>query len=581
MPALTACLYKLYGGRWDFYRILGKLTDILAEADKTRSAVSAGTETGWYLDEQQAGYMLYVDLFAKDFAGLIKKIPYLQELGITYVHLMPLFRSPEKENDGGYAVSSYRETDKRLGTISSFKTVADAFHKAGMHLVVDFVFNHTSGEHEWALNAKKGDPFYKDFYFIYKDKRDADDWNRTLREIFPEVRHGSFTYVKEAGGWVWTTFNSFQWDLNYSNPEVFLAMCREMLSLAGIGVDVLRLDALAFVWKKKGTCCESLPEAHTLIKAFQYAARIAAPGLVFKSEAIVHPDEVAEYIGTDECCLSYNPLQMALFWEALATRDTRLLQSSLKKRWPIPEGCAWVNYIRCHDDIGWTFSDEDAAALGINGYAHRQFLNRFYTNRFDGSFARGEPFQQNALTGDCRICGTTASLAGLEEAYELHRKGDARAELYAQMAVKRISMMYSVLMALPGIPLLYSGDENAMLNDYSYRSIPEKKDDSRWVHRPSFHEIPADGRWLSGKQQQIHDAIRDAVKNRKREKLFGRADITFHEMQNEHVFGFTRYNGGACIHVAANFSEQDCTYYIGNTVVQLGPYDVITLKEHI
>jgi amylosucrase len=581
MPALTACLYKLYGGRWDFYRILGKLTDILAAADKTRTAVSAGTEAGWYLDEQQAGYMLYVDLFAKDFAGLIKKIPYLQELGITYVHLMPLFRSPEKENDGGYAVSSYRETDKRLGTISGFKTVADAFHKAGMHLVVDFVFNHTSNEHEWALNAKNGDQFYKDFYFIYKDKRDADDWNRTLREIFPEVRHGSFTFVKEAGGWVWTTFNSFQWDLNYSNPEVFLAMCREMLSLANIGVDVLRLDALAFVWKKKGTCCESLPEAHTLIKAFQYAARIGAPGLVFKSEAIVHPDEVAEYIGRDECCLSYNPLQMALFWEALATRDTRLLQSSLKKRWPIPEGCAWVNYIRCHDDIGWTFSDEDAASLGINGYAHRQFLNRFYTNRFDGSFARGEPFQQNKKTGDCRICGTTASLAGLEDAYVLHKKSDARAERYAQMAVKRISMIYTVLMALPGIPLIYSGDENAMLNDYSYRSVPEKKDDSRWVHRPSFHEISAVDRWLSDKQQQIHDAIRDAVRNRKKEKLFGRADITFHEIQNEHVFGFTRSNGRACIHVAANFSEQDCTYYIGNTVVQLGPYDVITLKEHI
>lgn len=579
MPALTACLYKLYGGRWDFYRILGKLTDILAEADKTRSA--ADTEPGWYLDEQQAGYMLYVDLFAKDFAGLIKKIPYLKDIGITYVHLMPLFRSPEKENDGGYAVSSYRETDKRLGTINDFKTVADAFHKAGMKLVVDFVFNHTSDEHEWARRAKSGDAFYRDFYFIYKDKLDADDWNRTLREIFPEVRHGSFTFVKEADGWVWTTFNSFQWDLNYSNPEVFLAMCREMLSLAGIGVDVLRLDALAFVWKKKGTCCESLPEAHTLIKAFQYAARIAAPGLVFKSEAIVHPDEVAEYIGRDECCLSYNPLQMALFWEALATRDTRLLLSSLKKRWPIPEGCAWVNYIRCHDDIGWTFSDEDAASLGINGYAHRQFLNRFYTNRFDGSFARGEPFQQNERTGDCRICGTTASLAGLEEAYVLHKKKDARAELYAQMAVKRISMIYTVLMALPGIPLLYSGDENAMLNDYSYRSVPEKKDDSRWVHRPSFREISAVDRWLSDKQQQVHDAIRDAVRNRKREKLFGHAAITFHEMQNEHVFGFTRYNGGERMHVAANFSEQDCTYYIGNTAIRLGPYDVITLKEHI
>ncbi|MCK9171156.1 MAG: alpha-amylase family protein [Treponema sp.] len=581
MPELTSRLFKLYGGRWDFYRILDKLADILQKAGKEYQEPDADCDTEWYLSEQQAGYVLYVDLFAENFDGLIKKIPYLQELGITYVHLMPLFKCPEKESDGGYAVSSYRETDPKLGTISDLKTALKEFHRAGIRVVADFVFNHTSDEHEWALKAKQGNQFYRDFYFIYKDKSDADDWNRTLREIFPEVRRGSFTYVKEAGGWVWTTFNPFQWDLNYSNPDVFLAMCAEMLSLANLGVDVLRLDALAFIWKKKNTCCENLPEAHTLIQAFQNAARIAAPGLVFKSEAIVHPDEVARYISREECRLSYNPLQMALFWEALAARDTRLLQSSLKKRWAIPGGCAWVNYIRCHDDIGWTFSDEDAGELGINGYSHRQFLNKFYTNRFDGSFARGVPFQLNPQTGDCRICGTTASLAGLEDAYELHKKQDPRAELYAEMAVKRIVMIYTVLAALPGIPLIYSGDENAMINDYSYRADKSRKDDSRWVHRIPFNKTAESDSWLSARQEKITAAIHKIIRGRKNEKLFGQAGIYFHNLQDSHVFGFTRFSDHERIHIAANFSEQSCLYQIGDTTLHLGPYDVITLKESI
>ena len=579
MAPLTSCLYKLYGTRWDFYQILDRLADLLRQADTDQHPSPSDLKKEWYLGEDQAGYVLYVDLFAQDFSGLIRKIPYLKDLGITYVHLMPLFRCPEKENDGGYAVSSYRETDPKLGTISGLRKAAEAFHKAGMHVVVDFVFNHTSDEHEWALKAKAGEDFYRGFYFIYKDKSDADAWNRTLREIFPEVRRGSFTYVKEAGGWVWTTFNSFQWDLNYGNPEVFLAMCGEMLALAGLGIDVIRLDALAFVWKRMGTCCESLPEAHTLIQAFQYAAAIAAPGLEFKSEAIVHPDEVAKYIGRNECRLSYNPLQMALFWEALASRDTRLLQSSLRKRWAVPGGCAWINYIRCHDDIGWTFSDEDAAGLGIEGYSHRQFLNRFYTGRFDGTFARGEPFQLNPQTGDCRVCGTTASLAGLEDAYDLHKKGDSRAELYAQMAVKRIIMIYTVLFALPGIPLIYSGDENAMLNDYSYRNDPAKKSDSRWVHRIAFAKTYSGDEWLSEKQHEIHDAVAAIITARKKEPLFGHAGIEFDERCDSRVFAFTRVSENEKLHVAANFSEQSCTYICGGTAVHLGPYDTAEFKE--
>ena len=595
MAQLTELLFSLYGKRWDFYKVLDRLEKIMSDANKGREKsllalddeairqASDGKDF-WYQSEKTVGMMLYVDLFAGNLRGLVEKIPYFEELGVNYVHLMPLFDCPKGENDGGYAISSYRKVQPRLGTIEDLKFVAQEFHKKGIRLVLDFVFNHTSDEHEWALKAKKGDKKYMNYYYMYKDKAEVDDWNRNLREIFPTVRRGSFTYLEKQDIWVWTTFNSFQWDLNYSNPEVFLAMCQEMLSIANLGVDVLRLDALAFVWKEKGTVCESLPKAHTLIKAFQYVARIACPSLVFKSEAIVHPDQVVQYIHKDECALSYNPLQMALLWSTVATRDTRLLNLSLKKRWYIPGDCTWVNYIRCHDDIGWTFSDEDAASLGINGYQHRQFLNRFFTGRFEGTFGAGEPFQLNPTTGDCRICGTMASLAGLEQSRTLKN------EILEKMAVERLKMMYAVVLALPGIPLLYAGDEKAVFNDYSYRERPEQKDDSRWVHR-----IKTDwkGKMLPS-QKQVNDFLKKAIKVRKHEKLLGGSEISFYDVQDPAVFAYRR----GTIHVIANFSERQANFKIDAWAKEstdlltgkkyenyfsqsLGPYEVRWLSENL
>jgi len=594
MAELTARLYELYGSRWDFYKILGRLESIMKKAASERTgylkqnddeAINETTSRPWYLQQETIGIMLYVDLFAGNLKGLVSKIPYLKDLGVNYVHLMPLFDCPDGENDGGYAISSYRRVQPKLGTIEDLRYVAEEFHKNGMRLVLDFVFNHTSNEHEWAKKALRGDEKYKNFYFMYKDKAEVDSWNATLREIFPTVRRGSFTYLEKQKKWVWTTFNSFQWDLNYSNPEVFLAMCEEMLFIANLGVDVLRLDALAFVWKEKGTVCESLPKAHTVIQAFQYVARIACPSLHFKSEAIVHPDQVIQYINQDECCLSYNPLQMALFWSTVATRDTRLLTLSLKKRWAVPKNCAWINYIRCHDDIGWTFSDEDAAQLGIDGYMHRQFLNKFFTGRFEGTFGAGEPFQLNPSTGDCRICGTMASLAGLEQAEKFENPE------WRSMAIARIKMMYAALFALPGIPLLYAGDEQAILNDYSYREDPTKRDDSRWVHR-----IKTDWEHSAkfASQKEITDYVRDLIKIRKSVPMLGGENIAFYDVQDNRVFAFRRDT----IHVVINFSDSPARFMIdawsqdstdllsgrvfGNhTAQELEPYEVRWLKENI
>lgn len=587
MAQLTQLLFSLYGDRWDFFKILEDLEKIMREASESSdsSFYCDSIDSDWINSQETIGMMLYVDLFSRNIKNLEKKIPYFKELGVNYIHLMPLFDCPKKENDGGYAISSYRKVKSSLGTIDELQELAKALHKNGIRLVLDFVFNHTSDEHEWALKAKQGDEKYKSFYYMYKDKCEVDDWNRSLREIFPTVRRGSFTYLENSQEWVWTTFNSYQWDLNYSNPQTFLAMCKEMLAIANLGVDVLRLDALAFVWKEKGTVCESLPKAHTLIKAFQYVASIACPRLVFKSEAIVHPNQVIEYIHKDECKLSYNPLQMALFWSTIASRDTKLLTLSLKRNWEIPEGTAWVNYIRCHDDIGWTFRDEDAWQFGIDGYLHRQFLNKFFTGQFEGTFACGEPFQLNPSTGDCRICGTMASLAGLEQAEKLNNS------LFRKMAVARMKMMFATFLALPGIPLLYFNDEKAVFNDYSYKDVEEKKNDSRWVHRVETNwEKPFEYK----SQKDVFEFVKKAIAIRKNEKLFAGNKMEVYDTHNSHIFVFRR----GTIHVVVNFTDSPTQFsinagspmskdlltgelYNNYSVQSLEPYEIRWLKEII
>jgi amylosucrase len=381
-PRLFHLLRELYGDQYDFFYHLERTLALAAQswfdrpADlKAQDAVREAAPT-WFQSEQMLGGVCYVDLFAGDLQKLRAKIPYFQELGLTYLHLMPLFSAPEGDNDGGYAVSDYRAVDPRLGSMEDLRTLAQELRGAGISLVLDFICNHTSDEHRWALAARAGDPEYADYYFLFPDRTMPDAYERTLREIFPDKHPGAFTYREEIGQWVWTTFNIFQWDLNYRNPMTFREMAGEMLYLANIGTEVLRFDALAFMWKELGTVCESLPKVHTLVQAFNALLRIAAPSLLFKSEAIVHPDEVARYISAEECQLSYNPLLMALLWNSLATREVRLLRQSMGHRFKIADDCAWVNYVRCHDDIGWTFDDADASTLGINGYDHRRFPER-------------------------------------------------------------------------------------------------------------------------------------------------------------------------------------------------------------
>jgi glycosidase len=571
-PDVFHLLYDIYGQRYDFWyhleQILITTVHMYCDRPADLKALDQQRERDpeWFHSEKMVGGVCYVDLFAGDLSGLRQKISYFKELNLTYLHLMPLFRCPEDNSDGGYAISSYRDVHPALGTTDQLRDLARELRREGISLVLDFVFNHTSDEHTWALKALDGDEYYQGYYLMFPDRALPDQYERNLREIFPENAPGSFTYRPEIDKWVWTTFNNFQWDLNYANPEVFRAMLGEMLFLANVGTEVLRLDAVAFVWKQMGTPCEGLPQVHTLVRAFNALTRIAAPAMLFKSEAIVHPAEVARYIDLKEAPISYHPTLMALLWEALATRKINLLHHSMQRRFALPDGCAWVNYTRCHDDIGWTFADEDAWELGINGFDHRQFLNQFFTGRFPGSFARGKPFNYNPRTLDMRISGMGASLAGLEYA---HETGNDR---FREFALSRIELIFSVIVSAGGIPLIYLGDEIAMMNDYTYAGDPNKSDDSRWVHRLAFDweraALRDDPETDAGR---IFQTVRKLIGLRRSNPAFANGVSQFFDTRNEHVLGYVR---GGQVLILANFSETDQSVRVG--WIPNNPVDLIT-----
>jgi amylosucrase/maltose alpha-D-glucosyltransferase/alpha-amylase len=553
---LFNCLHTLYGEQYDFFyhleNILASATEMWISRPPELKALDALRETDryWYQSHRLVGAMCYVDLVSGDLSGLRERIPYLTELGVNYLHLMPLFKVPAGDSDGGYAVSSYRELNPQLGDMQQLAELTDELRARGISLCLDFIFNHTSDEHEWARKALEGDPEYQDYYRMFPDREMPDAYERTLIPVFPDEHPGSFTYRSRVKKWVWTSFHNYQWDLNYENPVVFNRMLEEMLFLANQGVEILRLDAVAFIWKKIGTTCQNLPQAHTVIQAFNAVVHIAAPALVFKSEAIVHPDEVNKYISEEECQLSYNPQLMALLWEALATRDTRILRYAMEKRFTIPSGCAWVNYVRCHDDIGWTFSDEDVKACGRDPRAHRRFLSEFYTGKYPGSFARGMPFQENPETGDARVSGTCASLSGLEKASTEHD------EVEMEYAIRKILLLHGVIFTIGGIPLLYLGDEIGTLNDYSYDQDMEKTGDTRWLHRSPFDweraELRRDAGTVPGKLQ--HGLLR-LIQIRQQNLAFTRAETEIVDTGNEHVFGYFRNHGEYSVLVLANFHD--------------------------
>ena len=496
----------------------------------------------WFQRPDMAGYVFYIDRFAGTLTGVLKKLDYLEDLGITYVHFMPCLKPRPGDSDGGYSVMDYRAINPDLGSMAEFETVTMALRERGISVCIDLVLNHTAKEHAWAKAARKGDARYQDYYLMYDDPAVPQLHEASLVEVFPGNAPGNFTHLPDIGKWVWTTFNAHQWDLNWANPQVFLEFAKVMLFLANKGVDVLRLDAVAFMWKRMGTRCQSEPEVHMLLQALRAVCRIACPAVIHLAEAIVAPAEMLPYIGRGkhdgrEGNLAYHNSLMVQFWGALASRDTRLMTHVLGTHFPDRlTNATYATYIRCHDDIGWAVTDEDAAALGVSGHAHRGFLSNFYDGSFPGSFARGALFQENPATGDKRVSGAFASLAGLEKALGT---GDTAG---ADLAVQRILLGHALIAAFGGIPMIYMGDELALLNDYSCLDQPDHAHDSRWIHRPRMDWHLAQFRHSdTGPAGQVFAGTRHILARRKgTPALHGGVPVQVVDLGQPGLFAFRR-----------------------------------------
>ena len=437
----------------------------------------------WFQQSDMLGYAAYADRFGGTIAGVQEKIPYLEELGVTYLHLMPLLRPRPGDSDGGYAVADYRTVREDLGTVADLKTLATDLRRSGISLVLDLVLNHVAREHEWAVRARAGEPQYQDYFYTFADRTMPNAYERTLPEVFPDFAPGNFTFDEELNAWVWTTFNAFQWDVKWTNPDVFHEYADIILFLANVGVQVLRLDAIAFMFKRLGTNCQNQPEVHAITQALRAVARIACPAVNFKAEAIVGPSDLVHYLGQGEhhgkvSDIAYHNTLMVQIWSMLAARDVRLAAHALRNLPVAPSTTAWVTYLRCHDDIGWAIDDGDAAALGLSGHGHRAFLSDYYAGLFPGSPARGLVFQYNPITGDRRISGMAASLNGLESAVET---ADGPA---FDLVIGRMFVAYAMVLGWGGIPVVWMGDELALTNDLDWASEPGHENDNRWAHRP-------------------------------------------------------------------------------------------------
>ncbi len=565
--AIHSLFRRLYSDRDDLEAQMVRLVEVLArnyiDRPKGLKKLDRAREQDhqWFLHQQWVGMALYANSFAGRLPDLQARLPYLQELGVNLVHVMPILQCPPGASDGGYAVSDFRDVDDRAGTLDELRELGRTMRGQGMLLTLDVVVNHTSDQHAWAQRARAGDETYRDYYYTFEDRSIPDQYERTLPEVFPEQAPGNFTWDDAMNRWVMTVFNTYQWDLNYRNPAVFIEMLDILLFWANQGADILRLDAVAFLWKKIGTQSQNEREAHVILQLFKDCCQVTAPGVLFIAEAIVAPSEITKYFGEDavvakECEIAYNATTMALLWDAVATKNAQLLREGIRSLPDKLEGATWLNYVRCHDDIGLGFDDADIVKAGYDPGSHRRFLVDWFTGGYAMSPARGRPFGENEATGDARIAGALASLAGLESALE---SGD---EDEIQRRIDLILTLHGIIMAFGGIPLLYYGDELGTLNDYSYEQDVHRSSDSRWVHRPTIDWERAERRHERGTPEfRIFNGLRHMIEVRKETPAF--ADFNNRELldpDNTHLFAFLRSHPlkpSERVLVVANFNDEE------------------------
>ena len=561
--AIHSLFNEIYGAHENSDTFFDRLNETIVRAFENRSLqlqkkdIDKLQKQNWFLSNELAGMSLYVDRFSGSIITLEEKIPYLRELGVNVLHLMPLFESPEGESDGGYAVSDFRKIDNHFGSLNDLQHLQQSMSEEDMYLMIDIVLNHTSHKHEWGKKAKAGDKKYQDFFYMYDDRKTPDEFEKSMPEIFPESSPGNFTWVKECNKWVMTVFHHYQWDLNYTNPEVFIAMLDTIFFYSNIGIDILRIDAPAFIWKQPGTSCQNLPEAHNILKLIKLCIEVATPGMALLGEAIVAPKEIMNYFGTEsfvakECDFAYNATQMALQWDALATGDTRVMLAAQNILLQKPYGTSWITYTRCHDDIGLGYDDYMIQQSGFNTYEHRQFLKNYYSGRYHGSPAKGALFSYNPKTGDARISGTLASLCGLQKAVEENNKDEIT------IAINKILLMQSFSFFIGGLPMIFYGDEVGYTNDISYLNDAGKSYDNRWMHRPIIN-------WNKNKLKDTEGTIENRIFTGTqkllniRKKLCAIADtsnLTWITPHNIHVAGFIRAINEQQIFCLYNFSNK-------------------------
>ena len=529
--------------------------DDLKKLDKQREA-----DPDWYKRGTMFGMTMYTDLFAGSLRKLANRIPYLEEQHLTYLHLMPLLKMPHPQNDGGYAVEDFNTVDPSLGTNADLASLTKKLRKAGISLCLDFVMNHTASTHEWAMKAKAGDPEYQDYYFCYDDRTIPDEYERTTPQVFPNTAPGNFSWCDEMHKWVLTSFYPFQWDLNYRNPKVLVAMLTSALNLANLGVEVLRIDAVPYIWKQLGTTSRNLPQVHTIVRMLRIALECVCPAVVLKGEVVMAPKELAAYFGTPEhpeCHMLYNVSTMVNLWSALANGDTRLLKAQIDALDALPENCWFVNYLRCHDDIGWGLDEPQEWRLGIDPFRHKEFLYHFYEGSVPGSWSMGELYNYDAASGDARSCGTTASLCGIEKALYTHDKPSL------ERGIDRDLLMHKAMAFLRGFPMLNCGDEIAQLNGWNYKEDPDRVEDSRNLHRSKFNWRAAAKRNEPGTlQNRLWEGMAELRRMRDDPCFAPDAWVTTWDTHNQSVLAIVRKAGDAVLLGLFNFSQADQTAYL-------------------
>ena len=530
----------------------------------------------WYKKNDMLGMMFYIDNFAENIKGVENKIDYLEANNVNYIHLMPFLETPKGRSDGGYAVADFRKVQENLGTMEDLKNLTDACHQKGISVCMDFVMNHTSEEHEWARKARQGDREYMQRYFFYDNFDIPSIYEQTVPQVFPTTAPGNFTWLPDAGRYVMTTFYPYQWDLNYRNPTVFNEMMYNFLYLANHGIDVIRIDAVPYIWKELHTPCRNMPQVHTIVRMMRLISEIVCPGILLLGEVVMEPEKVVPYFGTvekPECHMLYNVTTMATTWHTVATRDVRLLKKQLDIVSALPKDYVFLNYLRCHDDIGWGLDYETLSKEGMEERPHKQYLNDYFQGLSGNSNSRGVLYNADPVTGDARFCGTTASMCGIEKA------GFENNQDIMEQAIQLDVMLHAYMFMQSGIPVLYSGVEIGQVNDYSYKEDPDKSQDSRYIHRGKMRwelaENIKDSQTVEGK---VFNRLNQLEKIRKSEKVFmSNADTWTVETWDQSILCIGRYYKGEKIYGIFNFSEFDKTAWINE---EDGMYrDLITGRE--